>query len=387
MDLDERAIQRARVEFKKKFIAQAQEVDEWGDLTFLNKAKVTKRDGITNTALLLLGKSEASGLLSPAVANIMWILKDAAGVEQSGRPFHPPFLLASEALFANVRNVPLRELPAGSLFPVEIQQYDPWVVREALHNCIAHQDYSAKARIQVVEGPGSLLFTNAGTFLPPSVDRVIEQDAPWDVYRNRWLADAMFNLNMIETQGGGIKRMFREQAKRFLPLPDYDLARENRVAVTLPGKILDERYTRLLMQRTDLSLENIILLDRVQRNREVSKEQHRLMKAEGLVEGRYPSLYVSSAVAKATGEQVKYVRSKGLEDEGYIAFILRLIEESPSGVARSQIDDLITPMLPGALTFEQKKNKVHNLVQKLARQRRIRNAGSRGPTAVWLSGV
>ncbi len=386
LDLDERAIARARVEFKKKFPAHAQEVDEWGDLTFLNKAKVTKRDGITNAAVILLGRSEASGLLTPAVANIMWIVKDAAGVEQGGRPFHPPFLLASEALFASIRNIPLRELSLGSLFPSEIQPYDAWVVREALHNCIAHQDYSARARIQVVENPDSLIFTNAGRFLPQSIDQVIKQDAPWDVYRNRWLADAMFNLNMIETQGGGIKRMFREQARRFLPMPDFDFARENRVVVTIPGKIIDERYTRLLMSRTDLPLDRIVLLDRVQRHRTISKDDHRLLKAEGLVEGRYPNLFVSGHLARATGQEVKYVRSKGLEDASYIEFIIRLIAESPSGVSRKQIDDLITSMLPDVLSHEQKKNKVHNLIQRLSREGRIRNGGARGPSAVWLAG-
>jgi ATP-dependent DNA helicase RecG len=40
--------------------------------------------------------------------------------------------------------------------------YDPWIIREFLHNCIAHQDYEKRARISVVEfEDGRLVFTNA----------------------------------------------------------------------------------------------------------------------------------------------------------------------------------------------------------------------------------
>jgi ATP-dependent DNA helicase RecG len=52
-------------------------VSGWGDATFLNKAKVLKQGVVTQTALLLLGRPESAALLSPAVAKISWILKDA----------------------------------------------------------------------------------------------------------------------------------------------------------------------------------------------------------------------------------------------------------------------------------------------------------------------
>ena len=140
-------------------------------------------------------------------------------------------------------------------------QYDTWVIREALHNCIAHQDYGLCGRIQVVETPDTLLLTNVGSFLPGNVETVIFQDAPLEIYRNTFLAAAMVNLNMIDTQGGGIKRMFQKQRNRFFPMPDYDLSQPERVSVKIGGRILDEHYARLLMSQTDLDLETIILLD------------------------------------------------------------------------------------------------------------------------------
>lgn len=111
-------------------------------------------------------------------------------------------------------------LPSGTLFPQEITQYDPWVIREALHNAIAHQDYRRHGRIVVVEFPDRVLLTNVGDFLPGDVETVIRQDAPQALYRNPFLADAMVELNLIDTQGSGIKRMFETQRRRSFPLPE-----------------------------------------------------------------------------------------------------------------------------------------------------------------------
>ena len=60
--------------------------------------------------------------------------------------------------------------------------------REALHNCIAHQEYKLKGRINIVESPEGLIFSNVGSFMPGSIEQVIRQDAPSEVYRNPFLA-------------------------------------------------------------------------------------------------------------------------------------------------------------------------------------------------------
>jgi len=67
-DLDPEALVRARQEYKKKFSGSSGEADAWNDIIFLNKAKLTIKGEITRAALLLLGRPEASTLLSPAVA-------------------------------------------------------------------------------------------------------------------------------------------------------------------------------------------------------------------------------------------------------------------------------------------------------------------------------
>jgi ATP-dependent DNA helicase RecG len=374
-DLDEEAIHKARLEYKNKFPGKESEVDSWDDIQFLNKTKITKKGAITNTAILLLGKPEAATLIAPAVAKISWILKDENNQEKSYEHFGPPFLLNVDKVFARIRNLTSRFFPSGTLFPIETTQYDPWVVREALHNCIAHQDYSLRGRINVVETPYSLILTNRGSFLPGSIETVIEQDAPQEIYRNHFLADAMVNLNMIDTQGGGIKKMFQIQMKRFFPLPDYDLSHPDRVMVRIRGEVLDERYSKLLMERTNLDFGTVILLDKVQKRIPITKEQNKYLKSMNVVEGRYPNIFVSSRIAAVTEEKARHIRDRGLEKKHYKELIIGLVQKHQP-VTRNDIDELLLDKLPEILSEQQKKAKLHNLISELA-EKHIKNIGSR----------
>ncbi|HMV22323.1 MAG TPA: putative DNA binding domain-containing protein [Rhodocyclaceae bacterium] len=375
-DLAPEAIAKARQEYATKFPRQAGESAGWDDATFLNKARLTIRGAVTHAALLLLGRPEASALLAPAVARISWMLKNERNEELDYEHFGPPFLLNVDKVLVRIRNLTVRELPDGTLFPVELTQYDPWVIREALHNCIAHQDYGLRGRIQVVETPDSLLLTNVGGFLPGRVEKVIEQDAPLEIYRSPFLAEAMVNLNMIDTQGGGIKRMFLKQRQRFFPMPDYDLSQPERVMVTLRGRILDERYTRLLMAQSDLDLATIILLDKVQKGQRISADEAKRLRTAKLVEGRYPKLIVSGRVAAATGEKARHIRNRGFDSQYYRDLIVALVREHQP-VSREDIDKLLLDKLPEVLTQEQKLNRIHNLLRQLAEAQLIQNSGSR----------
>ena len=322
------------------------------------------------------GLSSCPTGVSPAVAQISWILKENQNQEKDYEHFYPPLILSVDRVLARIRNLNVRQLPSGTLFPVELKQYEPWVLREALHNCIAHQDYSLGGRINLVEMPDRLILSNAGSFLPGSVETVMRRDAPMEVYRNRALAQAMVNLNMIDTQGGGIKRMFQTQMKRFFPLPDYDLSEMDRVVVSIPGQVLDERYTRLLMERTDLDMWSIILLDKVQKQREITRDEHRLLKKQGLVEGRYPNLFICTRIAAATDQSAKYIRYRGLDRQYYRNLIIELIRQH-GPVPRKEIDRLLVDKLPEILSSGQKTTLVHNLLTALRSAGDIQNVGSR----------
>ncbi len=295
----------------------------------------------------------------------------------------PPFLLAGDRLLERVRNLTVRALPNGTLFPQEITQYDRWVIREAVHNCIAHQDYTLRGRILVVEFPDRVLMTNVGDFLPGDVETVIRQDAPQAIYRNPFLTDAMVELNLIDTQGGGIKRMFETQRRRSFPLPDYDLTDTSRVAVTIHGRILDEHYTRLLMEGLDLDLDLVMLLDRVQKGLRIDREGHRRLKSSGLVEGRYPNLTVAGSVARATGSAGRHIRERGFDNQYYLDMIFTLVREH-GPVDRRNIDQALKTKLPDRLTDEQKRAKISNLLQYLRMSGKVVNQGTRSRPA-WVA--
>ena len=374
-DLDEVAIAKARENYKTKFPDKAAEVDGWDAITFLNKAKITIKGKITRTAILLLGKEESEHFINPADSKIGWILKDANNTEKDYAIVSCPMLLAVDKVYNKIRNLKYRYLKDGTLFPEEVDQYEPYIIRETLNNAIAHRDYSKAGRINVVEiESGQLIFTNLGAFIPGSVEKVIAQDAPEEYYRNGFLVTAMFNLNMVDIIGSGIKKMFTFQKNRFFPLPEYDLS-GGKVKVTITGKILDMDYARLLAQTPTLSLVDIILLDRVQKKKKLSDSEAAHLKSRKLIEGRKPNYFVAKNVAQSSGKKAEYSKNKAFDKQYYLDLILKSITEF-NGQNRGDIDELLWAKLPDWMTERQKKNKITNLLSELRRNGLITNKGS-----------
>jgi ATP-dependent DNA helicase RecG len=369
-DLDPEAIAFARTQYRKKHAGRAAEMDAWDDVTFLNKAKVCIGGKVTRAALLLLGKEEAAHFLSPAQVQITWVLRDEKKLEKDYQHFNPPFILAGDRVLVKIRNLTIRHLPSGSLFPQEITQYDPWVIRETLHNCIAHQNYPLGGRINVVETPEFLRLTNLGSFIPGTVEEMIRSDAPPEIYRNPFLAQAMVNLNMIDTIGSGIKRMFTVQRQRSFPMPDYDLDDPNKVAVQLPGRVLDENYTRLLMSQTELDLMDVIALDKVQKKRPVDEESFKRLKKRKLIEGRRPNLFVSARIAAVIGDRAAYIKNLPFDKAHYKEMViayLRKFEEA----TRKDFNQLLLDKISDALSDKQKRQFVTNLLQEMRREKSV----------------
>ncbi|MDD4753873.1 MAG: putative DNA binding domain-containing protein [Desulfitobacteriaceae bacterium] len=382
-DLNTEAIARARIEYKNKNLRLASDVDAWDDRTFLNKARLTIKDQITRSAILLLGKEESEHFISPAVAKITWVLKNDQGTEKDYQHFGPPFLLKTDEVYSKIRNLNYRYLPDNSLFPTEIKQYEPYLIRETLHNCIAHQDYELGGRINVVERSDELLFTNLGNFLPGSVENVIATDAPPEKYRNPFLANAMVNLNMIDTIGSGIRKMFNLQRQRFFPLPDYDLSETNRVKVRILGKIIDENYTRLLIKRPDLDLKTIMDLDKVQKGIPLAAHDIKKLRSLKLIEGSKPKIYISAQIASLTDSKSDYIKNRAFDDEYYKDLIISYLKKYEMA-SRKDIDDLLLDKLSSALDQKQKRNKVRNLLYTMSKKEgTIQNNGtSRNP--IWV---
>jgi ATP-dependent DNA helicase RecG len=373
-DLDEEAISLAKVNYKSKFPDKSAEIDSWDNTKFLNKAKLAIKGKITRSTLLLLGKDESEHLLLPADPKIRWLLKDRDGNDRDYALFGIPLLLAVDKVYAKIRNLKYRYIPVGTLFPEEIDQYEPYSIRESLNNCIAHQDYSLAGRINVVEKEDSLIFTNLGNFVPGDVQRVVIEDSPAEHYRNRFLATAMFNLKMVDTAGGGIRKLFTIQQKRFFPLPDYDLS-SNRVQLTLTGKVLDLDYARLLANNVDLSLPEIIALDKVQKGQSLTLNEEKSLKSKKLIEGRKPNFFIAKTLAQKTGQKAIYSNNKAFDKQYYLDLICKAAKEHGS-LSRQDIDDLLWNKLPEWMNDQQKKTKIGNLITELRKSNKVLNKGT-----------
>ena len=68
--------------------------------------------------------------------------------------------------------------------------------------------------VNVVEFDDHLLFTNLGSFIPGSIQAVLQADSPWEKNRNRFLAQAMVELKMVDTIGSGIRKLYEIQRWR-----------------------------------------------------------------------------------------------------------------------------------------------------------------------------
>ncbi|MBY5436194.1 RNA-binding domain-containing protein [Rhizobium leguminosarum] len=374
-DLDPQALKVARERFVAKHANRfsPEEVAGWSDGALLDRAKLTQDGKITRAALLLLGKSESVWRLNPHPVEITWKLD---GEERAYEHFGPPFLLTSSQVFARIRNIQLRLLPENELLAHEVAKYDQKVVLEALHNCIAHQDYARLARVIVTERPDRLILVNEGGFFEGQPeDYVLHEHVPRR-YRNPFLTQAMTELNMIDHMGYGIQDIYRRQRERFFPLPDYDLGEPNVVRLTIHGRVVDPAYSQLLMQQTGLPLADVLALDRVQKRLPITDVAVRHLKQKHLIEGRKPNFFISASVADATSQKARYIKTRAFDDHHYEEMILGFLREFRRA-SRKDIDDLLRNKLSEALDESQKKSKIGNLLSGLRIKGRIYNAGSK----------
>lgn len=210
-----------------------------------------------------------------------------------------------------------------------------------------------------------------GSFIPRTISNVLKDNAPEEVYRNPFLARAMVGLQMVDTIGSGIRKMFNFQRQRLFPLPDYTIERD-RVQVTIIGKILNMEYANILAKKQDLSLVEIEALNRIQLNRSISDEEVSHLRKKKLIEGRKPNLFIAKPVAQQLDQKTAYSNNKGFEDSYYCDLILKALTEHEI-LTREEITKLLWKKLPDILNDSQKLIKIKNLLSKLRSCNKIVN--------------
>ena len=370
-DLDEVAIAKARKMFKKVHgRIPAEEVNGWSTEEFLSKCELMVNGKLTRAAIILLGKMFSDIKLRPAVAEITWTLRDEKHDVVDYEHFSVPFILTVDEILAKIHNLTLREMPGGTLFPDTMKQYDDYTIREALHNCIAHQDYTLRQRINFVENPGFLYYSNGGSFIPGTLENALATNEPQRFFRNACLCKAMVHFNMIDTVSRGIKKMFTEQMERRFPMPDYEIDNEEKeVAVRIYGNAIDERYTKLLKGNNNLTLNDCISLDAVQKGHRIDDVIAQNLLKRGLIEGEAPNYTISLGVAKASKQLPGYTRVRGLERNKIKHMILQYIQNAGAyGAKRECILEYLQGTLPIRNTKEQNSDLVRNILREMGQE-------------------
>lgn len=235
--------------------------------------------------------------------------------------------------------------------------------------------------IVVIEKADKLIFENEGSFYDGKPDDYVMGERTPHRYRNPFLVQAMAELGMIDTMGYGIHRMNKGQARRYFPLPDYDLSEANAVHMTIYGGVVDPAYSQMLMQKTDMDFVDVLALDRVQKGLPIPGEAIARLKHAKLIEGRKPNFYVSAAVAAVTDNKAEYIRTRAQDDAHYAKLITDYLQKF-GRASRKEIDTLLRKNLSEALNDYQKSRKIGNLLSNLRRSGHICNTGSRGKP-VW----
>lgn len=361
--LDKDAISLARDKYKEKMNQEhiTKEVDSMTDEQFLTKVKLMIDGKITHAGMLLLGNSDYDYLFQ-ASPSIMWRLYGADGTDKDYTIFKIPFINIVDKVFAKIRNLTYRYMPnQTSLFPMETEQYNSWLIRELLNNCIAHTNYQLGGRIYVNEFEDRIKFTNPGDFIPQRVENVLEVSYNPPFYRNQLLAEAMVAFHMIDTATLGIRRAYNIQKARYFPMPDYNVSSGVQVEVTVYGRSLNDNYMHILYDHQDLDLQTVFLLDRVQKGLSIDKTDAEKLRSLKLVEGRLSSLYLSASVSKSINESANYIKNKGFDDKYYKDLIVQYLKEYRRA-KKKDIRNLLWDKLPNVLSDAQKENKIKNLL-------------------------
>ena len=368
-DLDELAVAKARVMFKKVHASKipAEEIDAWTVEELLSNSGIMIDGKLTRATIILLGKPVSVFKLRPAVVEVTWTLRDERQEVVDYEHFTAPFILTVDQILSKIRNLTMRELPGGTLFPETMKQYDDYTIREALHNAIAHQDYTLQQRINFVENPGYLYYANGGSFIPGTLQNVLTTKGPQRYFRNECLCRAMVNFNMIDTVSRGIKKMFNEQWKRHFPMPDYEIDALNKeVGGKIYGNTINEKYTELLKENNTLTLEDCILLDAVQKRHRISEKDVVALLNRGLLEGDTSEYNISLDIAKKTKQLPYYTHNRGLDKAKLQHMILQYLQNAGSvGAKRDAIFDYLRDVLPRNKTPEQQERMVGNILAEM----------------------
>jgi ATP-dependent DNA helicase RecG len=164
-----------------------------------------------------------------------------------------------------------------------------------------------------------------------------------DYYRNLFLERAMV-MNMIETIGNGIPK--NHSKGLVFSHAYYGISDEIHTKVTVHGELINENYTHQLYVHPELTLEDVIAFDKVQKRQGISTNTLNRLRSLMMVKERSTSLEI-------TGTE----KPDGLTNKDYKRMILNLLAEKGSAT-KGKIETLLLPLLPADLPIVKKQKNI-----------------------------
>jgi ATP-dependent DNA helicase RecG len=387
-DLDCEALKLAKNHYQEKY--PSLEVKDWSNKKFLEKLGLIRDSKLTNACLVLLGKKESNYKLKNSRESVEIVWRLDTSEENANQSFYLPLILSTSQAWSFIRNPKVKiitENTENKLIAREVDKYDQKVFLEALHNCIAHQDYYAGERITIIEKIDKLIFTNAGNFFDGNAeDYVLERKNIASKYRNKALVDAMKELGMIDKLGSGVKTMYETLRKKTFPFPTYRYDKEfDQTKLEIYGKVIDQKFTEILMNKSDLDFNTTIILDKIQKNKidEIDKKDLKKLKDQKLIEKIQKNYILSSKVAEIIGKEAEYTEKKGFADDYIIEKIIKHLENFEGGLKRNKINDFAWKYLPEVLSDEQKYEKIQRILTNIKNKGIIEKINGATKGAIW----
>jgi ATP-dependent DNA helicase RecG len=141
------------------------------------------------------------------------------------------------------------------IYRIETYEYPKEAVREALHNAVAHKDYTGATPIQISVYKDKIMIWNFGQ-LPENWTIATLQKKHSSIPFNPDISNAFFRIGYIEAWGRGIKKMNEQCAATGLPQPLYyyessgfwvEFHRDNYYPEYLKELGLNERQTKAIL--------------------------------------------------------------------------------------------------------------------------------------------
>lgn len=155
-------------------------------------------------------------------------------------------------------------------------------------------------------------------------------------------------------------------------MPKYDTSNEQ-VICQIESRILDENFARILANNPNLTLQEIILLDKVQKHEPITDKALIVLRKKKFVEGKKPNIYLSASIvstSKHVGLKTSYVRNKSFDDDYFRDLIIKYLQEFGQA-NRTEINQLLIRKLPENLNERQKFDKITNLLSYLRKHGHI----------------